>query len=230
MNVLSLRTQARLKAGLTSTDYSDANLLTQFNEGYFKLASIMAQLNEDYFEEQKVKFNLVANSSLYSQPTDAMKIKQVRLAYTTPTSPADYRIARSYDPSQVYNISVDEESVSTSNPIVDITNNYYRIKPTPVSSVTSGGELYYIARPSALVLTGDTPIIPTEYHDLISTYGAKEMCLKFSMFDKWKLLEDSWLKGIERVKTDLSERNLNSTPRMRNPLEDSITNSVRELW
>lgn len=231
MNVLTLRSQSRLKSGIGSTDYSDANLLTQHNEAYYTLASFIVQINEDFFEEQKTKFNLIANSALYSQPTDCMKIKQVRLAYTTPSTEKDYRVARSYDPSQVRNVSFDEETVPTSNPIVDVTNNYFRVKPTPTAAVTNGGEIYYIARPSALVNTGDTPIVPTEYHDLIAVYGAREMCARFSKFDKYQFFDKIWQEGLQRVERDLAGRNINEVNRMRNPLEDGIPSGpTRELY
>src|SRR3990167_3621728 len=109
MNLLTLRSQARLKSGVNVSDFSAANLDEQLNVAYYMLAGIIAELNEDYYEEQNDKFSLVANSSLYSLPTDYMKIKQVRLAYSTPSVNADYKVARHYDPSQVHNVSADEE-------------------------------------------------------------------------------------------------------------------------
>src|SRR3990167_9956235 len=186
MNLLTLRSQSRLKAGVNANDYSNANLDAQLNVAYYTLADILANLGEDHFEEQNTKFNLVANSALYSLPTDCMQLKGIRLSYSTPSTNSDYKVARHYDPSQVHNVSADEEGgVSTSAPIYDITNNYFRIKPTPTTAVTNGGKLWYIARPSALTLTGDSPVIPLQYHDILSTYGAKEMAFKFQKWQKY---------------------------------------------
>jgi len=230
MNVQTLKAQSRLKTPSTTTNFSDANLLVQLNEGYYTLASIVATINEDYFEEQRDKFNLIANSGLYSLPTDTMKVKQVRLAYSTPSVDTDYKIAGTYDPAQVRNIQ-NEENVSTANPIVDITNNYFRIKPKPTTAVTNGGMLYYISRPSALVNSADVPIIPQQFQDLIAIYGAKQMALSFEMTNRYQLLQGEWLNGIERMKKELAARNANDTDaRMRSPLEDGVNRVTTELW
>ena len=183
MNIINIRAAVRFKSNITnSAVLTNAEILSEANYAYYDVCSEIADANEDFFEEQKVKFNLAANSSLYSLPTDCIKVKQVRLAYTTPISESDYKIAYSYDPAEVNVVSSDEESVPVSTPIVDITNNYMRVKPTPESDVTSGGELYYIARPSALTNTGDTPLIPTEYHDLIAVRIAARATEKFENF------------------------------------------------
>lgn len=232
MNVLTLRNQSRLKSGIGSGDYSNADLLTQHNEAYYALASIIAGIDGDYYERQKVSFNLVAGSSLVNLPTDCMRLKQVRLAYTTPTSQSDYRIAWSYDPAQVRNVSSDEEVIATSNPIVDVTGSSIRIKPTPTAAVTSGGQFYYVARPSALVNTGDVPVLPLQFHDAIAVYGAREMAGRYSKWDKYKALDLQWNTFIARVPTELGGRDENEALRMRNPLEDGSSrgNQVSELY
>lgn len=228
MNLLKLRSQARLKSSVSVNDFSNANLDEQLNVAYYTLADIMAQLGGDYFEEQNTKFNLVANSALYSLPTDCMQLKGVRLAYSSPSTNSDYRVARHYDPSQVHNVSSDEEGgISTNFPIYDVTNNYVRIKPTPSSAVTNGGKLWYIARPSALTLTGDSPIIPTQYHDLLSVYGAKEMAFKNAKWEKWKRLKAEWNEGIELLRETLSDRDLGEVMRFRGPHESLIPSSQR---
>lgn len=229
MNLLTLRSQARLKSSVNATDYSNANLDVQLNEGYYKLANILVYLNEGFFEEQHVKFNLGLNSGLYSLPTDFLKMTQVRLAYTTPTNPEDYTIANHYDPTDIHDIGADEENISTNNPMVDITNNYFRVKPTPSSAVTNGGELYYIARPSALTLTGDTPVLPNEYHDLIATYGAREMAMKYNKEKKWTMLNRVWDTEISRLQELMADRELNKQVSMKSPYTYVRDRNVREL-
>src|SRR5690348_14461043 len=190
LNVLALRNRARRDAGVSSSDYSNSELLEDFNQGYMELAVLLANLGEDYFEEQNVKFDLVANSGLYSLPTDILAFKQLRLAFSgTPLSPSAYTIADIYDPSDVHDISADEESTPTSNPIVDITGNYMRIKPKPTNAVSNGGRLAYIAMPSSLVNTGDVPVIPLAYQKKIATYGAMKMAFKFEKWNKHARLE-----------------------------------------
>ncbi len=222
MNLLKLRNQARLASGVNSTDYSNANLDEQLNVAYYTLASIVAELDEDYYEEQNARFNLVANSSLYSLPTDLMKFKQVRLAYTAPSSNSDYRVARQYNPSSVHNVSSDEESASTSAPIYDITNNFIRIKPTPSVAVTNGGKMWYIARPSALTLTADTPVLPTQYHDLIAVYGGMQMAFKYQKWQKHDRLEKKWnfivLPLMQKLQ-DLADRDMGENLQFRSPHE-----------
>ena len=232
MNIIDLRTQARLKSGVSTTDYSNTDLLAQFNIAYYQLASVLSQLQQDYYEEQNVKFNLVANSALYSLPTDLMQFKQVRLAYTAPTLNTDYRVARQYDPSSVHNVSYDEENASTSFPIYDLTNNYIRIKPTPTAAVTNGGKMWYIARPSALTNTGDTPILPLQFHDFVGIYGAKEMAFKYQKWQKHDRLQKQWdafmTPLLNRI-SDLSDRDMGEVLRFGSPFEVPTPAINREL-
>ena len=229
-NLKTLRTQVRFKSGLKAGDFTNAEIDIQLNDAYYTLAGKIADLNEDFFEEQKAKFALALNSALYHLPTDLLKFKQLRLSYSTPSDESDYNIATAYDPAMVKNVSVDEEDISTSTPKVDITNNYMRIKPTPTTAIANGGEIYYIARPSALTLTADTPVIPTEFHDLLAIYAAKEGCFRFGKTTKWKILKAEWLEGIESVKEELSVRNIDNPKRMRNFLEDRNNRTTTELW
>lgn len=219
MNLLTLRNQSRLKSGISANDFSNDNLDEQLNQGYYILSWYLASLGEDYFEEQNVKFDLVGGSALVSQPDDTMFIKGVRLAYSTPSSDADYRPARAYDPSSVHNVGADEENISTNNPIYDITNNYIRLKPTPTSDVTDGGKLWYIARPSALTLTADAPVLPLYLHDKLSDYGAKIMTFKYEKWRKHDRLEKSWQDTIDEFETLLADRDLGANIRFRSPFE-----------
>ncbi len=231
MNLKNLRLKVRNKSGFQATAIlANSAIDLELNNAYNIVCSKIANINEDFFEEQKTKFNLLLNSALYSLPTDFLKFKQLRLAYTTPTEEGDYTIANSYDPTSIENVSIEEEDVSTSNPIVDITNNYFRIKPTPETAITNGGELYYIARPSALILTGDTPVFPVDYHDLLATYAAKEVCSWFSKWDKWKVFKAEWEEEVDEMLKELNVRNINKPERFRNFLETTNKKSTTELY
>lgn len=219
MNLLTIRNQSRLKSSINANDFSNANLDEQINQAYYLLAWYLAKLNEDYFEEQNVKFNLVGGSALISQPTDTMFIKQVRLAYSAPTENADYRVARHYDPSSVHEVAPDEESIATTNPMYDITNNYIRIKPTPTQNVTNGGKLWYIARPSALTLTGDAPVLPLYLHDKLSDYAGKIMAFKYNKWKKHDRLEKVWQETIQELDDLVADRDLGADIRFKSPFE-----------
>lgn len=228
MNLLRLRERTKRKTRLPVAVISNTSIVEDLNEGYRYLSALIANENEDYFEEQKSKFDLVANSGLYSLPTDTLKFKQLRLAYTTPTAETDYVIATEYDPNTVHTISVDEQG-TTSNPIVDITNNFYRIFPKPTTASTNGGELYYIALPSALVNTGDSPVIPTQWHDLISDYAAIQECEDHGLMDRATKLENRFESKVQQMLKDIEPRSINRPERMRNPLELGRSNPT-ELW
>lgn len=231
MNLKNLRTQTRLKVGIQSTTVlANSAIDLQLNNGMYLLSSKIAGINEDFFEVQKNTVNMVANTSLYSLPSDCLKIKQVRLAYTTPDSEDDYKIATPYDPASIDSIEVEEESVSTSNPIVDITGTSYRIKPDPTSNVTSGIELYYIARPSSLVSTADIPTIQLDYHNLIADYAAREICTWVSKWDKYQIFNSIFEQGVEKMLKELKTRNINFPERFRNVLETTKKKLVTELW
>ncbi len=231
MNLKNLRLKVRNKTGFQTTAIlANSAIDLELNNAYNIVCSKIANINEDFFEEQKAKFNLLLNSALYSLPTDFLKFKQLRLAYTAPTEEGDYVIANAYDPTSIESVSIEEEDISTSNPIVDITNNYFRIKPTPKTAITNGGELYYIARPSALILTGDVPVFPADYHDLLATYATKEVCSWFSKWDKWKIFKAEWAEEADKMLKELNVRNLNKPERFRNFLETTNKKSTTELY
>jgi len=231
MNLKTLRDQVRRKLKISSTTtLANSAIDEQLNVIYLKLAADLAEINQDFFEEQKAKFDLVQNSSLYSQPTDCMKVKQIRLAYSAPTDESDYKVATFYDPILVENIQAEEEDISTSNPIVDVTNNYFRIKPTPESDVANGGEIYYIARPSALTLSSDVPVIPKEYHDLIADGATTEIASWFEMWNKYREFLAKFERRREEMLKELTSRNIGREERFINPLEKQRTKTTTELW
>lgn len=230
LNLLKLRAQARAKAGIAVADYSNALLDDQLNIGYVALATMLANLGEDYFEEQNVKADIVANSGLYSLPTDFMAFKGLRLAYSgTPLSPSAYVVARAYDPSEVHDIASDEENIPAHNPRYDLTGNYYRIKPKPTIAVTNGIRLNYIAMPSALAVTGDTPVIPVRYHDKIAVYGAKEMAFKYQKWNKHARLDQEWNAVMSDLENKIAERDLSAPVMFRSPFEAGPIRRNREL-
>lgn len=218
-NVITLRNLSRKKSGINSSDYSDATVLADFNQAYYTLAGILALLGEDYFEEGRVRFSLVQNSGLYSLPTDFIALKQLRLAYSTPSSDADYKVSTGRDVTDVHTVSIDEGNVPNTNPVHDITSNYIRIAPKPTTDVTNGGMIFYIAMPSALVNTGDVPIIPLQYHELLATYSAKEQTFKYEKWAKNERLEREWNNKIAELTQTLSDRDQNKPVRFKAPQE-----------
>ncbi len=232
MNLLTLRSRVRFKSGIdNTTTLSNADILTLLNIGYHYLEQELIQVNQDFFEEQKTKFNLVANQDLYSLPTDFLGFKQLRLAYSAPSNEEDYNVAIPHDAASTLEVNSQEEDISSDNPTYDLFGNYYRIKPTPDSNVTNGGELYYFARNADLSATGDVPNIPADYHDLIAVYAAKEATLKYQLWNKYKSLKSDWQEGISAIKTGLAVRETNKRIRVRNVLEDGGSQrNITELW
>jgi len=228
--VASLQAQARLKASVASADYSDSSLLVQINLAYNELASIIAAGADTYLDAQRVYISLAINSAFYTLPSDFMKLRQARVAYTTPTAPGDYAVASGYDLTEVSDVTVDEENISISNPIVDIVGSKIKIKPTPTAVSTNGLQLNYIARPSALVNSADTPVIPAEWHDLLAIYAAREVCLRFGKTEKWNMLQSAWLMGIDRMKKELAERDINKPIRFKTPYESGSGRGISELY
>lgn len=170
----------------------------------------------------------MANSSLYSLPTDFLALRQLRLAYSgTPASPADYKISTAYDPTDVHLVSSDEENIPTANPIHNLTASYIRIKPTPTRAVTHGGRIWYIALPSALANTGDVPNLPMAYQELLATYAAKEMTFRYQKWNKHDRLEKKWDTAIGELMQTLADRDRNKPRRMKSPLEVGAQSHVR---
>ena len=220
MTLDEIITSVRFKTNISNTaTLSDAEIITEINPVILDIFRAIVETDEDYFEEQRAKFNLGENSAIYSLPTDCVKFKQLRLAYSTPSSESDYRVCQSFDVSETGLVSADEENVPVSSPIVDLTNNYYRIKPTPISAVTNGGMIYYIARPSAMTAanSADEPVIPEDYHDLVAVKVAARVHERFENFPVSDRYYNQYLAGIERMKEQLEVREINREFRMRDP-------------
>lgn len=232
MNLTTLRAQTRFKSGITNTTtLSNSDIDTLLNIGYHLVEQELLSINQDYFEEQKTTFDLENGQDLYSLPTDFLAFKQLRLAYEDNPDEEDYRIAYNHDASSTLNVEIQEEDISSSTPTYDITGDYYRIKPTPDDTFTKGGELYYFARNTDLSATGDTPNIPSDFHDLISVYAAKEATQRYEMWNKYKTIKNDWVEGIENIKEKLAVRKTNDVGRIRNVLEDgSGRRTTTELW
>jgi len=230
MNLATLRSQVRFKSNISDTTrLTNAEIDRHLNDAQLKMVMRIIRVNEDYFEEQKTTFNLAANSGLYQLPTDLLKFKQLRLAYTTPTTDSDYSIASGYNPTEIQHTS-EEEGVSTSNPIVDITNNYMRIRPKPTVLSTKGGQIYYIARPSALVNSGDISVIPEDYHDDMAVYAAGKACERYEVWDRADRMEKQFYGRIEIMAKELASRELNYPLRFKNPAEVGKQYPTRELF
>ncbi|MHA1210838.1 MAG: phage adaptor protein [Candidatus Heimdallarchaeota archaeon] len=231
MNLKELREQTRFKSNITDTStLTNAEIDQLVNDAQFKLVMRIIRISEDFFEEQKTTFNLAANSGLYQLPTDLIKFKQLRLAYSTPSDDSDYFIATGYNPSDIQYPQNEESGVGTSNPIIDITNNYMRIRPKPTTDVTKGGQIYYIARPSALANTGDISVIPEDYHDLMAIYAAGKACEKYEVWDRADRFEAQFFRGAETMAKELATRELNHSVRFKNPLEIGKKLPTRELY
>ena len=219
-----LMTSVANKLNSTVALLGSASVLLELNNAQRSLFRAVVDVNEDFFEEQKTKFNLIANSSLYSLPTDLVKFKQLRLAYATPTSESDYKVATSYDPAEVGVVSSDEENMPVSTPIVDITNNYMRIRPVPSVSVTNGGQIYYIARPSALTNSADVSVIPVDYHDLMAVCAAWKMAEHRQTYDTANYYRNQFKYDIEEMKRQLAVREINRDFRFRDMREVNRSN------
>ena len=231
MTLEELRDQVRFKSNITDTErLTDTEIDTHINEAQLKMTMRIIRINEDFFEEQKTTFNLVANSGLYQLPTDLIKFKQLRLAYTTPSTDSDYSIATGYNPSDIQYVAGEESGVGTANPIVDITNNYMRIRPKPTAASVKGGQIYYIARPSALANTGDISVIPEDYHDLMAIYAAGKACERYEIWDRADRFEAQFFRGAEIMAKELATRELDYPLRFKNPLEGGKRMPTRELY
>lgn len=230
MNLKTLLAQARFKSKVTNTTrITDAQITVELNNAQDKIAARLVKINEDYFEEQKTVFSIVARSGLYQLPTDLLKFKQLRLAYSTPASDSDYVIASGYNPTEIQDIGSQETGASESNPIVDITNNYMRIYPKPESTISSGGQIYYIARPDALSNSGDVSTVPADYHDLLAIYAAARICESDEVWDKADRLDNKFAQGLQYMENECASRELDFPLRFKNVSEVGMNRTTREL-
>lgn len=213
MDLSSINTMSRLNTGTTSTNLSDAVLLTLTNVTYRELINIItSRVNEDFFYDEWTT-STVATQREYTFPirdasTNGLKkLINVWVKYTTTAQ--DYT---QLTPDKFSNLTRNptyfEDNQSSSEPFFAVADKSVFIYPVPTESVTSGILLYGISDPKELILgASESDIkIPLDYHHLIVLGNEYKIYKTRQLKQEEATAYSYFVTECNRMVTELSDR------------------------
>jgi hypothetical protein len=217
MNLTTLITNTNYRRGDTSESFVDeTELLAYYNEALRRL-----QTEYDYeWATNYASFSFVDGSHVYKLSAIATDFKSSRNMFYNDdytfnfVSPEDfYQLsASSYN---MFSVDNNELLVQTSFGSGTLSLKYY----SNYTAQTSGGS--WLAQLSA---TTDSPLLPSEYHDILVDYAAARCFQKEGRLDDFKLAYGEYQNGIKNLKQEFPSKKNRALTRMRHINEFRIRN------
>lgn len=210
MNLGDIRTMARRKADEEASGFiSNAELTDYVNQGMRYVYTKIAQRFENYFVTPGTALNggLITTTtgvSGYALPSDLMKVVRVEHRHTNSTSDNDWK--------RLATTNISNDRLDDYFPLREgytpgfgyfIAGNSLYLKPAPGQAYQV--RMWYVPRPVALTLDADTPVVPEEYHDLISEFAAIQMLAK-SGEGIWKERSDAFQLELSNMLETIETR------------------------
>lgn len=147
MDLAAIYTMSRLNTGVTSTNVSDATLLTLTNVTYRELINIItSRVNEDFFYDEWID-DTVTNQREYPFPVRTASVaglkKLISVGIKFATTDDYYKITT---PTKFSNLTNDAtyyvENQTNTEPFFTVADKSVFIYPTPTTGITDGIILY----------------------------------------------------------------------------------------
>lgn len=202
MTVSTFYTEVRRAlGGITSTDYSDANILISINRYIhdFEVAAIMASGSWEVQGEISTT-NIVSGQAEYVFPNDLISLKKIEI---NPTGDSNgWSWASIHDlRNNITPLSNNTGSQLAASPVVDVYDHSIFLRDLPTANVSAGLKIYYSKEQTDLVNTYDETSFP-EFLNTGLVYGA---CFDFALGKKldaeiknFKTLLDEYLVKVEK--------------------------------
>ena len=213
MDLAAIYTMSRLNTGTTSTNISDAVLLTLTNVTYRELINIItSRVNEDFFYDE-LTFDTVANQKEYTFPVrdaDTAWLKKLISVWIKYNSSDDY--FRIGTPTKLSNLPYDAtyyaENQPSTDPFYTVADKSVFIYPTPTTSTTSGWILYGITDPIELQAAATEVMIkiPVDYHQLIVLGNEYKIYKTRQLQDDATRAYNYFVTECNRMVTEISDR------------------------
>lgn len=186
--------------------WSDAELNSLINVANQKLNATVAGVYEDAFT-QSVTFNTVANTKSYALPTDFRVLRRLEL-YDT----ADPHVISKFDELHFPRIEGTHEwpfgGFGEPRRYV-LRGNQFDLYPIPDAVYPL--RMYYDRRLADLLVDGDIPASPAEFHDMLALYAAAQALVKAqddpsTLLALYKLREADLIQSLQSRKSQDVER------------------------
>lgn len=145
MTTTELKNSVRRKLGnITSTEYSDSDIVNSMNSYYQKAIAIAIQISGEWeINGEIATTDIVAGQKEYALTTDVPISYLKRIEVNLTGGVNDWDIADIID-LRTYHLPLSNEyDYSTGKPVIDIFDNSIIFKDTPQQNVTDGLKIYY---------------------------------------------------------------------------------------
>ena len=220
----TLIAQARLKTGVDSTNYTDAQGIVDFNFVYQDLiADIITEIDEDYFWNI-VKATTVAGQEEYTiNVVGSVKLNQVNKLFVKYSSNDTYYVqARKVNPNALdKDMDWYKDHQSKLDPIFMVQDNSVFLYPAPTEAIANGLKMNCIFQPADLTISSVEADIalPVRFHryimegiiPFIYSYRGKmaESVSAMQVFDKKKREMISQMKNRNQSIIQVTSPDLN---------------------
>lgn len=195
----------------TASRWTDAELLSNANEWYYRVRNAVIEVNKNYYE---VSANAsTANGPLYAMPSDLvdpLNFKELEIDYDN-----DDKYVQAQRVPQEYLGGTGQTAgqFTTTNPAYYIKGRNVGVYPTPTTTVSDGLRFWYIKDITRLSSGSDSPDVPEELiYPIIN--GAAGMALK----SKGETDGEYWLKEANNGINKYIERSGKSRPKRKRML------------
>jgi len=191
----------------TAELWSDVELKEYINRGYLHLVA-----NTDYIEDSSSMF-ITASTQFYSLPTACIKPLIVQF---DDDADGEYDTLPYASFKEVYRIAGDDLWTKTDTP--DYWFLWQRkigFYPTPDTTITDGGKILFVKRPTELSATTDSPDIPDQFQEGIIFYAAEQASIKARRFDDSMYFKSRYIEVVMGMKAFMSRKSKDRTHQIR---------------
>ena len=168
----------RLLGGITSVEYTDADILQSVNEYYHKAIAIAMRTQGEFeINAFEATTDLVADQSDYSLPTDILRVYRVEANYSGATN--GWEKIRMLDQSQVDAALSNTDEIFATKYARVFSDSLY-LEPTPTANRTAGLKVYFSDEVTELSDDADEPNI----HEHIVSYLYHGACVDYCVENK----------------------------------------------
>lgn len=213
MDVSAIYSLERLLTTTDSSQMPDSTLKIFTNLAYHELENIITtRINEDFFYDEWT-WNIIANQREYEIPPEDLwdndwgckKILWVSIKYKN----SDINFTK-LDETRITNLNVDKWYLSQLDiPEYYIADNHFFLLQNPTESIDWWAKIYWIANLLDLDTwwSESTIKLPKEFHELIASWASSYIFQALSLFDKANAARAIYLRRIEDMVSQLSDRN-----------------------
>lgn len=157
----------------------------------------------------KASTQTASGTSGYNLPTDILKLHSVRYDKTK------LRVVTLKEAEDTYDVG----NVSTGTPqVCYIWANKFELVPTPNAAKTL--DFFYTRQPTDVTASGDTPEIPSQYHQRLVDYCKAQVAEMDDDMDRYSVKMNEFRTGVQ---------NLKDHPEWEHEMYPSITVSDRDM-